>query len=137
MLKISRLADYAMLIVDEIAKNDSKKHSATRLALVTSIPKPTVSKILKQLCDADLVTSLRGAHGGYVLKDAPYDISVAAVITAVDGAFAMTECNLVDSSCRLSEHCSLRANWQFINSKVTALLSQISIQDMQQPMIVE
>lgn len=137
MLKISRLADYAMLIVDEIAKNDTQSCSATQLALVTRIPKPTVSKILKQLCDADLVTSLRGAYGGYVLKGAPCDISVAAVITAVDGVFAMTECNLTDSTCRLSEHCSLRANWQFINSKVTTLLSQISIQDMQQPMRVE
>lgn len=137
MLKISKLSDYAMLIVCNMASGDSKKYSASQLAAVTRVPLPTVSKLLKLLSDANLVTSLRGAQGGYVLKDAPVDISVATVIAAVDGTFAMTECSHSDMVCSLAQHCELRANWQYINRKVSALLSGISVLDMQQPMTVE
>lgn len=137
MLKISKLADYAMVLMHRLSCDDTQSLSAKQLADRTIIPQPTVSKVLKLLSDAHLVQSTRGVQGGYRLAYPAADISVAAVIQAIDGQFAMTECNLPINSCGFKECCELRSNWQFINDKVLALLNSITILDMQQPLSME
>jgi FeS assembly SUF system regulator len=136
MLKISKLADYAMVLMHALAEQ-AVSLSAKQLAELSNIPLPTVSKVLKLLSDANLVEGSRGALGGYRLVQLPQAISVAAVLQAIDGHFALTECNLPDNSCTLSQYCGLRSNWQSINQRVLNLLEKISIADMQQPLPVE
>lgn len=137
MLKISRLADYGMVLMHALTKNGSVKLSAKQLSDVSKLPLPTVSKLLKQLCETNLVQSERGALGGYRLNRAPDRISVKDVISAIDGDVALTECAMAESRCAIQDHCGLRTNWQYINSRVSALLDTISILDMQMPMIKE
>lgn len=137
MLKISRLADYGMVLVHRLTVMDAQKLSAKQLADESRIPLPTVSKLLKQLSDAGLVQSERGSLGGYRLLRSPRDISVAEVISAIDGEIALTDCTAQLTNCSLLEHCGLRSNWQFITDQVSQLLSQISIHDMQSSMTQE
>ena len=66
--------------------------SARSLAEIANIPLPTVSKLLKVLAQADLVTSTRGIAGGYRLSTTPVDISVADILEAVEGPVALTDC---------------------------------------------
>ena len=136
MLKISKLADYAMVLMHLLSQT-GESLSAKQLAEMSNIPLPTVSKVLKLLSDASLVEASRGALGGYKLVRLPKDISVAEVLQAIDGQFALTECNLPQGACTLTPYCGLRMNWQVINQRVRQLLEQISIQDMQQPLFVE
>lgn len=137
MLKISRLADYGMVLMHRLIDDHSAKLSAKQLADVTRIPLPTVSKLLKQLSDAKLVYSERGVQGGYRLLRPPETINVAEVISAIDGEIALTDCLSQGSTCNLIEYCGLRSNWQYINNQVTSLLAGISILDMQVTMTQE
>ena len=67
-------------------------HTAAALAERTRIAAPTVSKLLKQLHKAGLLTSTRGLHGGYQLARPAAQITVAAILDALEGPVALTDC---------------------------------------------
>ena len=92
MIKLSRLADYAIVLMTQLAGRPSSLMQAPDLALVTGLPVPTVAKTLKQLVQAGLVESQRGAKGGYALIRDAANIPVTEIITAVDGPIALTDC---------------------------------------------
>ena len=137
MLKISRLADYAVVLMHRLSVDTSKTYSANELADRCHVPAPTVSKVLKLLSDAKLVMSIRGVQGGYHLVKDPASISIADVLLAIDGEMALTDCSLADSTCGLLEYCELRSNWRYINDQVSQLLSKISLLDMQSSAVRE
>lgn len=130
MLKISRLADYSTVVMHFLANHADQHFSAASIAERTGLALPTVSKLLKQLSEAQLLQSSRGANGGYGLAHAADDISVADIIIAIDGQMAMTECSKGDNVCELDGNCQVRGNWQYINSVVLNVLRQLSLTDM-------
>jgi FeS assembly SUF system regulator len=134
MLRLSKLTDYAMLILSQMAKTPDSILSATWLAETLHLRPPTVSKILKILADASLVTSIRGADGGYRLSRAADEITLADVITAMEGEVAMTECSQNKSLCIINSQCAVRENWKKINKMVQNLLAGFTILDMTEPL---
>ncbi len=134
MLRIVKLTDYATLLLTHLARGRNVPNSAQRLADELMLPVPTVSKILKRLSRAGLVQSTRGANGGYSLSRVAKAISMAEVITAIEGPIALTECALGRGSCTQEKTCSTRPNWQLISHAVHSALSSVSVADMASPM---
>lgn len=137
MLRISKLTDYAMLIMSQMAKEPDSVLSATELAEALSLTGPTVSKILKILADAGLLKSIRGAEGGYHLARPANAISVADVIAAMEGELAVTECCESINLCAIDSVCTMKENWRKINKMVKAFLGNVTITDMLQPLSVQ
>ena len=136
MLKISRLADYGVVLSTRLASlAPTELRSVRDLSADTGIPQPTVSKILKTLTRAGLVDSERGAHGGYRLARRPAQTSIAEVITALEGPIGVTECGSDDHEldCELSSRCDVRGNWQRINTAIQHALEGITLAEMAQP----
>ncbi|OGT33599.1 MAG: SUF system Fe-S cluster assembly regulator [Gammaproteobacteria bacterium RIFCSPHIGHO2_02_FULL_39_13] len=129
MLKISKLADYAIHIVHALM-SESECVSATKIAKKTLIPEPTVSKILKKLAESNLLVSSQGPRGGYQLMKSAEKISLAELITAMDGKPAMTECCKADYDCARDKICGQQNHWRKINKKIVAVLEAISIGEM-------
>ena len=90
MLRISKLTDYGTVVLAYLAGDHDSVCSAADVAAATGIAPPTVSKLLKSLAHADLVTSTRGANGGYQLARDPRLISAADVIDALEGPVSIT-----------------------------------------------
>lgn len=134
MLRIGKLTDYALLILSQMAKWPETVFSATVLAETLHLTPPTVSKILKILSDAQLVSSLRGAEGGYRLARLAKTISVADIITAMEGELAMTECCEHADLCGIKTVCTMRENWLKINKRIYTLLAGFSLDDMLTPL---
>lgn len=131
MLRITKLSDYAIVLLSRVAREQQRSFTAQRLSEKTGIPMPTVSKVLKQLVRAGLFTSERGKHGGYLLARPPTDIKLVDVIDAVEGPVAMTECSLShECDCGLLGSCQLQPSWQTINQKIRGVLADTSIADM-------
>lgn len=137
MLRISKLTDYAMLVLAQMAKQPEMLLSASVLADVLHLSLPTVSKVLKMLAEAGLVHSVRGVEGGYRLKRSAQEITVAAVIRAIEGPFSMTECGEKNSCCMIETTCGMKGNWLKINKIVYSLLEKITILDMASPLSLE
>ncbi|BBI62739.1 hypothetical protein HSBAA_40450 [Vreelandella sulfidaeris] len=85
MLKLSRLTDYAAVVMAQIARHAHASHAAADLAEAVQLPHPTVSKTLKMLARAGLLVSQRGAQGGYRLARPASQITAADIIAAIEG----------------------------------------------------
>lgn len=133
MLRVSRLTDYATLLMTCLASAPAEVVSAVQLADSARLETPTVSKLLKLLTHAGLVESFRGANGGYRLARPATSISVAEVVEAVDGPIGMTDCGAGHGQCDREAWCGVRLNWQRINAEVDATLRAVSVADMAAP----
>jgi FeS assembly SUF system regulator len=133
MLRVSKLADYGTVVMASMAREPARLHSAAEVASRLGLATPTVSKILKTLAKSGLVTSSRGAHGGYRLHGAPADISIAQIIDAMDGPIGMTECSTTPGICTQEAACSVRASWRSINEIVLDALSRVTLEQMARP----
>jgi FeS assembly SUF system regulator len=130
MLRISKLTDYAILVMVELARTQREVLSAQVLAERAHIELPTAAKVLKLLAGAGLVTSFRGPAGGYTVERPAEDISVADIIAAIEGPIAMTECAVHEGLCSVEATCHARSNWQKISRAVAGALQQVSLAEM-------
>jgi Rrf2 family protein len=89
MLRLTKLTDYAIVVLAEMAANPAARLSSSQLAAVTRISEPTVAKILKQLACAGLIASYRGAQGGYCLPLEPNEVTMRHIIEAIDGPISL------------------------------------------------
>ncbi len=134
MLRLSKLTDYATVVMTALAQHPQTVLTASEIARRTHIGEPTVRKTLKQLAGHELLVSQRGAHGGYRLARAPAEISVADIIAAIEGPLALTECAQAESHCAIQNLCALRGHWQVINSAIADTLRRLSLSDMAAPL---
>lgn len=133
MIRLSKLADYGIVIMTHMARHPERQHNAAGVAAESHIAQPMASKILKALARAGLLTSHRGAKGGYALARPAGAITVADVITALDGPIALTAC-IEDGpgECDIESVCPARANWQRINDGIRHALEGITMAEMAQ-----
>jgi FeS assembly SUF system regulator len=131
MLRLSKLTDYAVVVLVRLSSGGDGVQTSPGIAAATGIPEPTVAKVLKSLSAAGLVSSQRGARGGYRPVRALSAIGVAEVIAAVDGPIALTACVEGSSGGCDSEHlCPMRGRWDPVNEAIKQALSEITLADM-------
>ena len=79
---------------------------------------------------AGLVTTVRGAQGGYQLAKEPEQITVGDIIDATEGPLSISECLSDEGSCRHSGQCKTRRVWEYLSNSINDLLQSISLKDM-------
>jgi FeS assembly SUF system regulator len=133
VIRLSKLADYGIVMMTNMARHPQRQHNAAEIAAESHIPQPMASKILKALARGGLLKSHRGAKGGYGLARAAQSITVAEVIVALDGPIALTAC-IEDGpgGCEIEALCPARANWQRINDAIRSALDGITMAEMAQ-----
>ena len=144
MFRLSKLTDYGIVILAELARRSSHGESAEapegslrlnarELAEHVDLPLPVVSKVLKALTRANILESQRGTKGGYSLAREPEELSVAEMIAALDGPLALTQCSQGPAICDLEATCSIRNPWLVINHVVQNSLAGITLADLTSP----
>jgi FeS assembly SUF system regulator len=135
MLRVTKLADYGIVIMTNFATHADKAHNARDISGVTRLPLPVVSKVLKSLSKSGLLDSQRGTKGGYRLALPPANITVAAIIHAIEGPIALTECSdLIHGDCSFEFRCPVKTNWNLINRAIFEALERITLAEMTQAM---
>jgi len=127
MLRISKLTDYATVVLATLASDPERLQTAAALATRTRIAAPTVSKLLKQLHHAGLVVSTRGLHGGYQLARPATQISVAAILDALEGPITLTDCSAGHGQCGIEETCRVSRAWQRLNLVIRRSLHEVTL----------
>ncbi|PHS25906.1 MAG: SUF system Fe-S cluster assembly regulator [Methylophaga sp.] len=133
MLRMGKLTDYGIVLMSYLASRTYQQHSAHTLSDAVNMPLPTVRKVLKALSHNGLLISERGAQGGYNLSRSPNKISIAEIITAIEGPIALTECVGEESHCELEPYCDVQTNWTRINNAVFHALDEVKLSDMLVP----
>jgi FeS assembly SUF system regulator len=130
MLRVTKLTDYATVVLTALAERPDRVHSAAELAERARLELPTVSKVLKPLAHAGLVESFRGTNGGYRLARPASRISLYDVVAAIEGRPGVTECSGEHSQCAHEGHCGVQGHWRRINDVIAEALRGLSLEEM-------
>ena len=131
MLKLNKTTDYGVVILGHMAVNCNVMLNTHDLSLASSLPMPTVAKILKLLTRAGIIISHRGANGGYLLIRDVSKINLAEIIYALDGPVALTACvDGVNGDCNVGNPCLVRGRWDKLNNAIKAAIEKVSLGDL-------
>jgi FeS assembly SUF system regulator len=134
MVRISRLTDYGIILLTYMTSHPERLHNATGLAAGAHLPLPTVSKLLRDLAGSGLLVSHRGVKGGYELARPAREISVAEIITVLEGPVALTVCSsVVAEACEHEALCPVQGHWQKISGAIQSALENVMLADMASP----
>jgi len=136
MIRLGKMTDYGLVLMSQIARRPRKElHTARDLAVECHLPLPTVSKLLKRLLASGLLASHRGIKGGYSLAREPNLISLAEMISALEGPLALTECSTeVVGLCDLESSCPIKNNQRIISQVLRGALEKVMLSDLIRPL---
>ncbi|HET7575524.1 MAG TPA: Rrf2 family transcriptional regulator [Sphingomicrobium sp.] len=133
-MRLSHLADYAVVLMTAAARFPAgERLSATELSVDTGVPLPTTQKLMGQLAAAGLLSSVRGAGGGFSLARPAARITLADVIEAVEGPIAMTVCTEGRTDCALDAHCRVKPHMGVVGDAVRGALGAVSLEVLCSP----
>lgn len=133
MIRLSKLCDYASVVLTELARYPDELQSSQALAESTRIPRPTVTKVLKALTRAGLTRSIQGPRGGYTLARDARQIDLADIIAAIEGPSGVTECATDHDECDLTAHCHVMDHWRTVSVQINQLLRSVTLADLAAP----
>ena len=134
MLRVTKLADYGIVMLTFFATHPESIYTTRDIANKEKLPAPGASKVLQLLGRGGLLSSQRGKKGGYGLARPPNEITVAAIIRALEGPIAVTECSDARGDCGLHSGCPVRTNWHLIHHAIHSALERITLAQMTQPL---
>lgn len=132
-MRLTHLADYAVVLMTAAARRPAAARlSATELAGETGVPLPTAQKLMGVLAASGLLSSVRGAGGGFTLSKPAEEISLADIVEAVEGPIAMTVCSGHDgtSDCALDAHCRVKPHMGIVGTAVRGALGAVSLTEL-------
>jgi FeS assembly SUF system regulator len=127
---MGKLTDYATVVLASLAQDAARHLAAAELAETTRLKLPTVSKVLKGLQRAGLVTSSRGSLGGYRLARPPEDITATQILDVFEGPIAITECSGASSRCGIERQCRVGSAWQRVNFAIRRALDDVTLHQL-------
>jgi len=133
MLRVTKLTDYATVVLTVLAARPGQVLSATELAEAAGLEATTVAKLLKPLAQAGLVIGLRGVNGGYRLAREAEAITLIEVVQAMEGPLAITECSQDHNTCGIAHQCGVRSQWRLINDVLADALRSVNLAQMLPP----
>jgi Rrf2 family protein len=133
-MRVTTWAEYGLIVSVHLAQRAGEGPVAAReLAAQEKLPADYVEQILLRLRRAGIVSSVRGARGGYLLARSSSEISVKDVLDASEhGTFEINcERHLVSGErCARDTECSIRPVWQLLKLRIDETLSSIRLADL-------
>ncbi|MBQ2700665.1 MAG: Rrf2 family transcriptional regulator [Clostridia bacterium] len=129
-MKLSTKGKYGLYAMYYLASQAGEGPQPLRAIAEMNVPEQYLEQLLGSLRRAGLVTTVRGAQGGYQLSRLPREITVGDIIDATEGPLAISECLSDTESCHKSGQCPARRVWESLSNSINALLQSITLQDM-------
>ena len=130
-MKISARSRYATRILIDLVMNEKDAPiRTTAISERTGISVQFIEQILKSLKQAELVTSKRGAMGGYAINRRPEDISLGEIIRVMEGPLCLTDCCDDAELCIRSGVCMTRDAWRRVSAIMASALDSLKLSDV-------
>jgi Rrf2 family protein len=133
-MRITTWAEYGVICALNLAKRtDLGPVNGREIARQERLPADYVEQILLRLRRAGVITSTRGARGGYVLARTPAEISIRDVIHASELETFDLHCvshPVEEERCSASHSCSIRPVWVMLQNKIDDVLQGVSLADL-------
>jgi Rrf2 family protein len=137
MTLLSRKADYALLILSLLHQRQAGG-TARAIAERFGLSRPFVANILKELCQNGFVASQRGVKGGYTLAKPAAEVTVGALLGAIDERFQLTVCSshghpADGAGCSVEQSCPIKGPLAEMHARIMAVLDGVTLADLFRP----
>ncbi len=129
-MKLSTKGKYGLYAMDFLAQHEGDGPQPLKAVAEIGVQEDYLEQLLGTLRRAGLVTTVRGAQGGYQLARAADAITVGDVIEAMEGPLALAECVSDSGMCQKSDQCRTRRVWGYLSGAIDHLLQSITLRDM-------
>lgn len=132
-MKLSTKGRYGLrALIDLALYSENETVSIASISARQNISESYLEQLIAKLRKAGLVTSMRGACGGYKLAKPAADISVGDILRALEGSLDPVECPALkeESSCDGSEFCVTKYVWQRINDSINQTVDEIKLDQL-------
>lgn len=132
-MRLSTRGKYGLYAMYYLALHQGEGPQTLQSISTMGVPKQYLEQLLGSLRRAGLVSTVRGALGGYQIARDPSGISLRDIIDAVEGPIELSKCTSPEPTCERSESCPVRWVWQRATDAMNAELEKIHLGDMIQP----
>ena len=131
MFALTKKTDYALIALCHMAQRPGEVCTAREIAVQFNMPPALLMNVLKTLNQHGFIRSIRGAKGGYVLAQPADQISLSAIIVAVEGPIRFVQCasgrEAPANGCGLAESCPVTKPINKVHDKLNAFLKQVTL----------
>ena len=132
-MKVSTKGRYGLKALIDIASNpDGEAVSITSIASRQGISERYLEQLMSKLKKAGIISSIRGASGGYILARAPEDVSVGDVLRALEGNLELVDCLGAsdEESCNFIDTCATKYVWKRISDSINQTVDGILLNEL-------
>ena len=132
-MKLSTKGRYGLRALIDLAQYSSEAPvSSTSISARQGISERYLEQLVSMLKKAGLVSSVRGAGGGYILAKDMSEISVGDILRALEGNLEPVECAGLepDGECQASDMCVTKYVWQRINESISQTVDEIMLDQL-------
>ncbi|MCC3864848.1 Rrf2 family transcriptional regulator [Terrisporobacter petrolearius] len=130
-MKLSTKGKYGLKAIFELSLHVNEgPMPLNMIASKQKIPEQYLEQIFSTLKKSKLITSVRGAQGGYLLNKAPDEVTVGDVLAILEGPVALSQCIIDEGVCENSNDCSTKLVWEKLKKGIEDVLNSITLQDM-------
>jgi Rrf2 family protein len=129
MLRINKASEYGVLALGYIG-GQVQAQSAREISEALKLPYEITAKTLQRLKEAGFIGSTMGTNGGYKLINPLSQISIAQVLTALEGPVAIVECLHDTNECSRTETCHLKDPMRNLNQKILKVLETTNLDEL-------
>lgn len=130
---LSQTAEYALRAVLHLAEcADRRAVGAAEIASRVDVPDRYLARVLNALAHAGVLTSTRGAQGGFRLAVCPSRLKLAAVVAPFDAVGDPPQCLLRDKQCGADGPCIAHESWHAVAESVRRFFQQTTVADLVQ-----
>ena len=132
-MKLTTKGRYAVMAMADLALfRDKGPTSLTDISLRQNISLAYLEQIFIKLKNKNLVKSVRGAKGGYMLQSSPEDIKIANIISAVDEEVKMLNCKKDSKKgCNnKNSKCITHNLWDQLDKHINNFFEKVKLQDL-------
>jgi len=130
-MRLSTRARYGTRLMLELALNFKKGTIFLKdIARKEEISEKYLSHLVIPLKASGLISSSRGAHGGYRLAKSPYQITIKEIVQVLEGSLSSVECVKNPSVCSRVSKCATRSIWEKLDEKISDVLNSVTLEDL-------
>lgn len=137
MLQLTKRTEYGLIALVHMVDRGGELVSAREISERYPVPRRLLAEVLKDLCRANVVTSQRGALGGYVLARPAEAITLGEVVTALEGSPTLSSCESLGAAshgeCDIEPTCPIRSPLHRIREGIWELMQRTTLRSLARP----
>ncbi len=130
-MKISTKGRYGLRILLDLAIHDDGTPRLIRdIAESQQISEKYISRLIIDLRKASMVRSIRGAKGGFRLAKKPEQLTLLAIVEAMEGRLSIVDCAAKPEKCCKVDTCAAQSIWEKLNEEIRTSMQKVTLQDL-------